>query len=249
MTQQAAQPASDVAPMGLVSRFVGIVTSPRETFARVAAHPKWFGMLIVIVAVTAAFAVWFQSTDIGRQAMMDQSIKWMESFGIRLNDQALNEMERRTMETPVWQMALQTGVSIVVVTPIMYIVIAGILFGVFSAALGGGAAFKQVYATIVHAGVISTISQVFTYPLYYMRESMTSATNLAVLFPMLAEDSFLAKFLGTIDLFTVWWVIVMAIGMAVLYRRKTRPIALSFFGVYGVIAVVIAGIQAMRSGS
>jgi hypothetical protein len=56
--------------------------------------------------------------------------------------------------------------------------IAGILFGVFSAALGGGATFKQVFATIVHGGVISMLGQVFTYPIFYLRESMTSATNL-----------------------------------------------------------------------
>jgi len=70
-----------------------------------------------------------------------------------------------------------------------------------------------------------------------------------VLFPMLPEGSFLAKFLGTIDLFTVWWVMVMAIGLAVVYRRKTRPIAISLFALYGVIAVAIAAFQAMRSGS
>jgi hypothetical protein len=249
MTQQAAQSGPDVAPMGLVSRFVGIIISPRETFARVAAHPRWLGMLIVTVAVTASLAVWFQTTDVGRQASLDQAIKGMETFGIKVTDEQYSRMETSIMDAPVWRIVLQTGVAIVVVSPIVYLVMAGILFGVFSAALGGGAAFKQVFATIVHAGVISTIGQVFVYPLYYLRESMTSPTNLGVLFPMLAENSFLAKFLGTIDLFTVWWVIVLAIGMAVVYRRKTRPIALSFFAIYGVIAVVIAAIQAMRSGS
>jgi hypothetical protein len=42
---------------------------------------------------------------------------------------------------------------------------------------------------------------------------------------------------------------VMAIGLAVVYRRKTRPIAISLFALYGVIAVAIAAFQAMRSGS
>jgi len=235
--------------MGLVSRFVGIVISPRETFARVAAHPKWLGMLVVVIAVTACLAVWFQTTEVGRLASLDQAIKGMEIFGIKVSDQMYDQMQTSIMEAPVWRIVLQTGVSIVVISPIIYLAIAGVLFGVFSAALGGGAAFKQVFATIVHTGAISTLAQVFTYPLYYLRESMTSATNLAVLFPMLAEKSFLARFLGMIDLFTVWWVIVMAIGMAVLYRRKTRPIAISFFAIYGVIAVAIAAFQAMRSGS
>jgi hypothetical protein len=68
--------------MGLMSRVVGIVTSPRETFAKVAAHPKWFGMLVLVIVVTGGLAIWFQSTEVGRQATFDQSVKMMESFGI-----------------------------------------------------------------------------------------------------------------------------------------------------------------------
>jgi len=232
-----------------MSRFVGIVTSPRDTFAKVAAHPKWLGMLVLVVLVSASLGTWFQSTEVGRQATFDASVKYMEAFGIKLNDQAYDRMQQSMMDAPVWRTVLQTGLSTVVNVPIMYLAMAGILFGVFSAALGGGATFKQVFATVVHAGVISTLGQIFTYPIFYLREAMTSATNLGVLFPMLPEGSFLAKFLGTIDLFTVWWVMVLAIGLAVLYRRKTRPIAISLFAIYGVIAVAVAAFQAMRSGS
>ncbi len=249
MSEQAAQASPEAAPMGLASRFVGIITSPRETFAKVAAHPRWLGMLIVIILVTAALGVWFQSTEVGKRAMFDQSVKMMESFGMKLSDQAYDAMQTRMMDAPLWRTVLSTGLSIVLMTPVIYLVISAILFGVFTAALGGGATFKQVFATIVHAGAITTLGQVFTYPIFFLRESMTSATNLAVLFPMLAEGSFLAKFLGMIDLFTVWWVLVLAIGLAVLYRRKTRPIALSLFAVYAVIAVAVAAFQAMRSGT
>ena len=67
---------------------------------------------------------------------------------------------------------------------------------------------------------------------------MTSATNLAVLLPMLDEKSFLGRLLGMIDLFIIWWLLVLAIGLAVLYRRRTQPIAIALFGVYAVIALV-----------
>ena len=35
--------------------------------------------------------------------------------------------------------------------------------------------------------------------------------------------------LGTIDLFMVWYVIVLAIGLGVLYKRRTQPIAIALF--------------------
>ena len=66
--------------------------------------------------------------------------------------------------------------------------------------------------------------------------------------PFLDESNILSRFLGTIDLFIVWWLIVLAIGLGVLYRRKTAPIFWSFMGVYVVIALVIALVMRGASG-
>jgi hypothetical protein len=57
---------------------------------------------------------------------------------------------------------------------------------------------------------------------------------------MLEENGFLASFLGAIDLFLVWWVFALAIGLAVLYRRRTRPVAIGLLTTYGVIALGFA---------
>ena len=75
-----------------------------------------------------------------------QSVERMESFGIKVSDQMYDQMQQSIMDAPVWRTVLQTGVSMLVITPLIYLAIAGILFGVFSAALGGGATFKQVFA-------------------------------------------------------------------------------------------------------
>jgi hypothetical protein len=115
--------------------------------------------------------------------------------------------------------------------------------------MGGNASFKQVYAGVVHAGAIQALAQLFVGPFNYFAESMTSPTNLAVLLPMLPEGSFPARLAGTIDLFLIWWVVALSIGLAVLYRRRTQPIALSLFGVYAVIAVGVAAVRAALGGT
>ena len=66
---------------------------------------------------------------------------------------------------------------------------------------------------------------------------------------MIDEGSFLGKLLGMIDLFIVWWVIVLAIGLGVLYRRRTQPIAIALFGVYAVIALGGAAIMSRFGGT
>jgi hypothetical protein len=128
--------------------------------------------------------------------------------------------------------------------PLMLVVVAGILFAVFNAALGGNAAFKQVFAVVVHAGPIGVLSQLFTVPMNYARGTMTSGTNLYVLVQSFVEENtFVAKLLGMIDIFLVWQLIVLSMGLAVLYRRRTQPIATTLLVLYAVIAVIVAFVR------
>jgi hypothetical protein len=160
----------------------------------------------------------------------------MENFGAQIGDQQYAAMQRAMRYA-----ALQTFVSTLVVGPIMSVIVAGILFGVF-AIMGGQATFKQLFAVYVHAGVVMAASQLFLGPLNYLRQSMSSATNLGVL-RLADESSLVGRLLGMIDLFVIWWVVALAIGLAALYKRRTQPIAIALFSVYAVIILVVAGIM------
>jgi hypothetical protein len=131
----------------------------------------------------------------------------------------------------------------------MSVAIAGVLFLVFNVAMGGTATFKQLFAVLIHAGVISALQQLFTGPLNYLRGSVASATNLAVLLPMVPPKSFVGRILAMTDLFLIWYLLVLAIGLAVLYRRRTQPIALALYGVYAAGVVVIAAIMSRVGGA
>ncbi len=118
----------------------------------------------------------------------------------------------------------------------------------FTAGLGGAGTFKQVLAIVTHSGVINLLQAIFTIPINYARQSMSSATNLGVFLPMLDEGSLPARFLGVIDLFIVWWLLVLAIGMGVLYKRRTAPIFSTFLGIYVAITAVVAIVMRIAGG-
>ena len=46
------QPSVTQPNPGLLTRLIGVLFSPRETFAAVAARPKWLGAIAVAVVVT-----------------------------------------------------------------------------------------------------------------------------------------------------------------------------------------------------
>jgi len=66
---------------------------------------------------------------------------------------------------------------------------------------------------------------------------------------MLPEKSFAGLLIGMVDVFLIWYIVVLAIGLAVLYRRRTQPIAISLLTVYAVIAIVIALVKSRVGGA
>jgi hypothetical protein len=78
----------------------------------------------------------------------------------------------------------------------------------------------------------------------YARADMASPTRLSVFAPTLDEMGFFTYLLSAIDLFIIWSLINVSIGVAVLYKRQTGPIAAVLLGIYAVIAVIIAAVRA-----
>jgi hypothetical protein len=237
-------PSTDAAPSkGLIARVFGIFLSPRATYADVAAHPRVLGALAVVVVCMAGPTSAFLSTEIGRRAMVDQQLSTLESFGVKVTDTMIESMEQRADRGAIFSLA-GTAVGV----PIVFAILSGLALVVFNAALGGEATFRQVFAIVVHSGFIAALQTVFVMPLNYARESMSSATSLLVFLPMVDDTRFLGLLLGSIDFFRIWSAVSLAIGLAVLYKRRTAPVAWSLLAVYAVSVAAIAGVRAALSG-
>lgn len=235
-----AAPIAESKGPGLLTRLVGVMFSPRATYQAVVARPKVLGALVITIGIMAVTEGAFFSTQVMREVLLDQQVKTIESFGVTINDQTYERMEQG-----VGRAAYTTPISLAVGIPIVAAVCAAIILGIWGMLLGGAGTFKQVYAILAHSGVIFALSVLFTMPLSYATHRLAGA-NLAVFVPMLEETSFLARFLGAIDLFFVWWCVNVAIGVGVLFKRKTGGVAGAFLGLYVLIALLLA---IVRSGN
>jgi hypothetical protein len=240
MSDSAATP-KPVPDKSLVNRFVGVIMSPRETFEAVVAKPRWLGMLVLVTVLMAVLVAGYQMTAVGQQAFLDKAAEG-NAFSGPPSPEALKVTEKIAGYMPYI-----TAVSILVMSPVVTLVMAAIAFVIFGAFGGGQATYKQVFAVCAHSGVIGVLGQAIVTPINYIRETMDSPMNLSVFFPMLDAGSFLAKVLGSFELFRVWSVFVLAIGIGVVYRKKTGPIAVTLFVIYAIIAVAIAAFTAARS--
>ena len=229
--------APELAPLpGLFARFIGIITSPKATFEAVVRNPRWVGMLALICVLTSASQFALTATERGRQAMLEMQVKQMEKLGVTVTDDMYAQMQTR-QTSPMARVFSIVGVF--VFFPLFLIFLpAAIFYAVFNAIMGGTAQFSQIVAVLTHSWVILTLAGFLTTGINMANGTMqTSVANLGVLLPMLTEGSFAANLAGSIDLFRVWFVIVLAMGLGVLYKRKTANVAMGLFTVYAILAV------------
>ena len=232
--------AQPVSQPGLLARIVGVLTSPRSTFAAVAARPRWLGVMAITLVIVAACQFYIMSSPDMQDAIFQQATR-----NPNMSDQQVAGVERFVSILP-YGIAGAT----LILGPLFSAIIAGILLLIFSTLMGGEAKFKQVYAVMAHAGVVSTLSALLTAGMIMIGARPTGANppgaNLGIFVPMLEETSFLTQFLSAIDLVLVWWLVTLSIGLGVLYKRRTGGIAFSLLCVYVLLALVLGY---ARSGS
>jgi hypothetical protein len=235
--------AATAARLPLAARLIGIVFSPQRTMTSVVAHGQWKDVLALTALVGALCVAALLNTAVGRQAAVDQAVAARESWGETMTDQTYERLVRQVeLARFISPMAILAGV------PAVAAIVAAVLLMLCQAIFGGEAAYGQMLAVVAHAGVIGLVQQLIVTPLCYLRESISSPTNLSVLFPTLSDTGFMAAFLGTIDLFVVWAVFVLGVGLAVLYKRRTKPIVIGLLMAYATLGIAIGAVRAALTG-
>src|SRR3954465_2664847 len=85
---------------GVFARFIGIITSPKDTFVQVVRAPRSIGILALVALLTGVSISAFSLTEKGRQAQVDFSVQQMEKFGMTVNDDMYAGLEKRSKYTP-----------------------------------------------------------------------------------------------------------------------------------------------------
>jgi hypothetical protein len=229
---------------GVGARALGIITQPRATFEAVTKSPRWLAILVLTSLVTAAAGAIVLETDIGQLALLDQWERTASAFGRPLSDAEYTALAGASGNGAGYaaMIALATG-------PILVIALSAVLFFALRSATPPTVTFRQVLAVVAHAGVILALRQLVAAPVTYVSETLTSPITLGMFFRVLNEASPLARFFGIIDLFVVWWVFVLAIGMSVLYRRPARRLAGVFVGAYVTLAIALTVAMAATGGT
>jgi hypothetical protein len=240
-----------------VHRLIGMVRSPRATLSAAIARPRSFDLAVLIVTVSTVCSVSFLMTGVGRLAALDQLVRQLESLGTVVDDQLYARLRDWERYRPVL-----SALGIIVGWPVLWIGGAALIkaIGAVGVAAAGSieaignrpgraqATFAQVLTVLVHASSVLVLGAIVALPIDYLRESLGGATSLATMLPGVGNGSFAGRLFGAIDVFVLWWAVLAALGLGMLYQTRTMTIARWLLGAYATGAAALALTQSLRGG-
>ncbi|HEX8211608.1 MAG TPA: YIP1 family protein [Longimicrobium sp.] len=227
--------AEATGPGSLGRRILDTFVSPGELFSRLGTAPPWVDVLMVAALVTTAAMVLIPSEV------------WLES-----SREALNNMtdprarEAMSAETMARYSRISAPIGAFIGTFLTAFIVAGLLKLVFGVMMGGEATFAQYRGVVSHAALISALGLVVTLPIWIVTGDMTTQLSAALLAPDLPKGV-VRSLLQALAVFNIWWLAVVALGVAAVNRGKVSMAAAAgvIFGVFFAISAV-AGLIAGR---
>ena len=215
------EPTSDHAepPLGEVGRITGVLFDPKKAFASIAAKPSWIVPVILLIVAYLAFMYCF-TTHVGWEHSMRQAME---------TNSRTQQMDPQQRETALQMQLKFAPIGAYVVGPIIIVAVALITAGVLLLVLkmmGASLTFKQMFGISAYAMLPGVISSILAIVVVFIKNpedfnlQNPLAFNLgAFLEPPPNSSKALYSLATSIDLFSFWTILLLAVGISVAARK------------------------------
>ena len=250
VTQADTEP--DTAQQGAFKRFFGVLFSPGETFKDINRKPTWIAPIIIALFISGGF--WMFHTYVVKADWEVITQEMMKMRRVSDNQSSAQQIASSPKFVKTFTIAFY-----ILVTPFLYLCIAGIL-SLALLLLQVRPSFKKVlsvvswtYCSIALVTTLILSASIYARGFENIRtmppQNFPSilVTNLGSLLPS-DTSSVLRSLGGSLDLFSFWIMILLAIGLAAISGSKkvttvrTGILVFSLWGIYVLIKVSAAAI-------
>jgi hypothetical protein len=212
--EQASLPEAEAPSSGLseIGRLTGVFFEPTKTFADIAERPRWLAPMLLLMAATLVF-IYLIGQHLGWEDIVRQSL----ANSSRLS-QMTAEQRERAVQTAA-RVASITAYAAPIAVPVSYLAIAGVLLGLVSGILSTPVKFRQVFAVICYSGLTGLVSTALSIVVLYLKPAgefnyqNPVAFNIGAYLNPLTTSKFLYSLATSMNLFTIWTIILIAIGL------------------------------------
>jgi hypothetical protein len=241
--------AETPAPLSPVERLVDIFIAPAKTFHDILRDSSWWLPWLLGVLLTLGFGLAVQ-----------QKIGWDKTY-TNILVQSPQAQQDRIAQLPADQQARQKAIGASFVkyifwaTPVLGLLFAAIaamvLLATLNFGLGGSATFPRMFAVWMYAtlpflvqGILSIITIFAGLDAESFNLKNPVGTNIGYFLPLDSPKWLLA--LGTsLDVLTIWVLILLTIGCAIVAKMKKSTAAVAVWGWWILITLVKVGTAGM----
>lgn len=197
-----------------LARLTGVFFEPKKTFADIAERPSWLIPTLLMVVASLVFAV-MVGQRVGWERTMRQQIESrMATMSQQQRDAAEQTMD---MQVKIAKAAAYVGPPILV--PLGYVIAAAVLLGIASGILSAGITFRQMLAVVSYASVPGIVKSALAVAVMYLKspdefnlQNPVGFNPGAYLDPN-TTSKFVHSLASSLDLFTLWLIVLVAIGI------------------------------------
>ena len=209
------------ASLGPFARVIGVLFNPRATFEDIVRKPSWLLPFVIYLVLVVLVCVSLNMRMNWREYVSQQIEKSSQASQLSA-DQKEQRIEGGAKLAPVFTYVFGLGFQLIFVFGMTFI-----MWGAYSLLGGISTNFSTAIGITAHAFLTGLISSPLFLAILYLKPAGTVdlenpvAANLAAILP---DDS--AKWLfalcKSIDLFSIWTLILLAIGFAAVNPRKLK---------------------------
>jgi len=193
--------------------FVGVISNPAQTIARVMSGKRWQAALALILLVTAVCTfVTFPITKAEQAKFIRDS-----EMASKLSDEQLANLDKFTPAGRVM------GALYSAVFAALMIVLAAFFIYLFFKVAGAEGNYVHYFSGVAHASILDMLlGGVLKATLILLKKTMMVHTGLTLFFPGLDFRSLSFIVLSQFDFFSLWYLAALALGIAVFARISPR---------------------------
>lgn len=237
-------------PMSFLSRVMGVFIEPGETFEDIARKPDWIPPLILLILFSEAFTQ-IMLAKVGMRRIIMHSLQ-QSGQAARMDPEQLNQAIARGAHFG----AIIVQVLGLLTVPIFLLVIAGFGLLVLNVFFGEKASFKQVFSVTCYAdmpGILGILMGaavvIFGDPASFNPQSPAPTNVGFFLNPLTTSHAFMAL-ANSLDFIIVWFLILLAIGLSRVARKKvgSGSIFLTYVGAWLLVIIAKVGFAMLSGG-
>jgi Yip1 domain len=239
------QPASpstpEPAPLSEGARIINTFIAPSKTFTDLRRSAAWWGPFLLMVVVSTVF-VYTAGQKIGFRKIMENQMQAQPKAQERLEKLPADQREQQ-METG----AKFTGIisyAFPVITLIIWLIIAGALFGTFKFAAGADVSFGVSLAIVIYAALplmVKTLLSLLSVVAGMSPDSFSFQNPVATnpgYFMNPSDNVFLYSLASGLDIFMIWTLALTAIGFTCVSKVKRGTSFAIVFGWWAFFTLV-----------